>query len=174
MLWCLLSLVFILLGKRVLSVQPGKTQKPPLSTSIYRFLTTVSLLSTTANLTVICAKWQAPGLDCKVLSADIHSPECQDSCDLQGSGTLPHHSEQMQHSHSGAETHHEWLLHDTAVGHAKKASNTGTRCEVILCVRKTRNGWSQDRPAIERGGGNLTHSPWLLFVLCKKKEKWRF
>lgn len=52
----------------------------------------------------------------------------------------------MQHSHSGAETHHEWLLHDTAVGHAKKASNTGTQCEVILCVRKTRNGWSQDRP----------------------------
>lgn len=143
----------------VLSVQPGKTQKPPLSTSIYLFLTTVSLLSTTANLTVICAKLQAPGLHHKVLPADIHSPECQHSRVLQGSRTLPRQPAQMQHFHSGPESHHGWLLHDTAAGCAKKASNTGTQCEVILCVTKALNRWCQDRSAIERKGGNLTHRP---------------
>lgn len=35
---------------------------------------------------------------------------------------LPRQSEKMLPSHRGSETHHEQPLHDTAVGHAKKAS----------------------------------------------------
>lgn len=104
-----------------LSVQPGKTQEPLLGTSICHFLTTVFSLSATANTTIICAKIQTSRLDSKDLSADICSPMHWDSY-AQGSRILSRQSEKIQDSHKGSETHHEQLLHDTAVGHAKKAS----------------------------------------------------